>query len=92
MLSRRVNQVLAARMYGRAVPACIEIRSLNAVGLGELDEAVEGRVFLEHLAGCLHVAGDDEALAGEKPRKHLRGATEQLVVVNEHEVIGGGLT
>ena len=88
---RRANQVLAARMYGRAVPACVEPRRLHAVCLRKLDETGSKGIFFEHFAGCLRVARDNEALASEKSRKDLRGAAEQLVVVNEHKVIRGGL-
>ena len=89
---RCANQVLAARMYGRAVPACVEPCRLHAVCLRKLDETGGKGIFFEHFAGCLHVARDNEALASEKSRKHLRGTAEQLVVVNEHKVIRGGLT
>ena len=88
---RRANQVLAARIYGRAVPACVKPRRLHAVCLRKLEETGGKGILLEHFAGCLHVARDNEALASEKSRKYLRGSAEQLVVVNEHKVIRGGL-
>ena len=78
-------------MYGRAVPACVESRRLHAVCLRKLDETGSKGIFFEHFAGCLYVSRDNEALASEKSRKYLRGAAEQLVVVNEHKVIRGGL-
>ena len=88
---RRANQVLAAFMYGRAVPACVKSRRLHVVCLRKFDETGGKGILFEHFAGCLHVACDNEALASEKSRKDLRGAAEQLVVVNEHKVIRGGL-
>ena len=88
---RRANQVLAARMYCRAVPACVEPRHPHAVCLRKLDETGGKGILFEHFGGCLRVARDNEALASEKSRKDLRGAAEQLVVVNEHKVIRGGL-
>ena len=68
---RCANQVLAACLYGRAVPACVKLHGLHAICLRKLDKTGGIGILFEHLAGCLHIAGDDESFAGEKPREHL---------------------